>query len=87
MLAGTLVKGRSIAGFITKELLEPASLAERHERLADEMAARGFTHRSPLPDVDLSALPEDARVCRVDAGRSYAELLDRCEACSARRRR
>lgn len=86
MLAGTLAKGRSIAGFVTKELLEPASLQERHDRLADEMCARGFSHRSPLPAVDLSRLPEDARTCRVDPGRSYAELLDRCEACSARKR-
>lgn len=86
MLAGTLVKGRSIAGFIAKELLEPSSLAARHECLAREMVARGFAHRSPLPEVDLSALSEEARICRVDADRSYVELLDRCEACAGRRR-
>lgn len=86
MLAGTLARGRSISGFIDKRLLEPASLAERHAALAEEMRARGFSHRSPLPDVDLAAMTQDARDCRVDVSRSRDDLLARCEACSARHR-
>ena len=55
MLAGTLARRRSIDGFIAKGLLEPGAMHERHEALVAEMAARGFMHRSPLPDVDPSA--------------------------------
>lgn len=85
MLAGTLTRCRSIDGFIAKGLLEPASLAERHSRLAEEMTARGFAHRSPLPDVDLDYLPAKARDCRVDVERSLEDLVERCEACRQRR--
>lgn len=84
MLAGTLARGRSIDGFIVKRLLQPASLAERHDRLAAEMAARGFRHVSPLPPVDLSYLPDAARSCTVDVMASHADLVARCEACRER---
>lgn len=84
MLAGTLARQRSIDGFVVKRLLEPCSLAERHEQLAEEMGARGFRHASPLPDVDVGYLPADARECRVDVEAAHADLVARCEACRER---
>lgn len=86
MLEGSLRRGRSIDGFIAKGLLEPASVRTRHDRLADEMAARGFRHASPLLEVDLAHLPASALACRVDVAAARAELFARCPACAARRR-
>ena len=84
MLAGTLARGRSIDGYIAKDLLEPASLGQRHDRLAAEMLARGFRHESPLPRADLSHLPDTARAHRVDAEAALHALTERCEACRLR---
>lgn len=87
MLAGTLARKRSIDGFIAKRLLEPSSLQARHDRLAEEMGARGFRHASPLPEVDLAYLADDARDCAVDTAASHGDLTARCEACRARSER
>lgn len=81
MLAGTILRRRSIDGFIAKGLLEPASLARRHEALAEEMGARGFRHASPLEVPDMDYLGE--RVCgaRVDSAKSERDLAERCDTC------
>jgi hypothetical protein len=81
MLAGTLARGRSIAGYMERDLLEPSSLVDRHRALAREMAARGFRHRSPLETADDRYLPEAARIQRVDARAAADELARRCPAC------
>lgn len=84
MLAGTLARGRSIAGFIAKGLLEPSSMQSRHEAIAAEMGDRGFRHKSPLPECEVDALPQAARDARVDVRIAAAELGRRCERCRAR---
>ena len=84
MLAGTLARSRSIDGFIAKGLLEPCSLEQRHQQLAEEMTARGFSHRSPLPDVDPGYLPAEALACRVDVAEAHQDIMRRCEACRSR---
>jgi hypothetical protein len=81
MLAGTLARGRSIAGYMERDLLEPASLVDRHRALALEMTARGFRHRSPLETADDRYLPEATRRQRVDARAAADELARRCAAC------
>lgn len=83
MLAGTLARRRSIDGFVAKGLLEPSSMRVRHAALADEMEGRGFSHKSPLPDVDLEYLPAAARETRVDVATSGVDLRARCERCRA----
>lgn len=87
MLAGSLARRKSINGFIEKRLLEPASLEARHARLAEEMAERGFAHRSPLSDVRLDHLSDGARLCTVDVGQATEDLTTRCEACRERAKR
>ncbi len=42
MMVGTLLKGRSIDGFLERGLLEPQSARIRHDALAAEMQARGY---------------------------------------------
>ena len=84
MLAGTLARRRSIAGFVDKRLLEPDSLVARHEELAREMGARGFRHLSPLEEPELGYLPASARGRVVDREASGAALRARCDACARR---
>jgi hypothetical protein len=81
MLAGTLARGRSIDGYIERDLLEPASLMTRHEALAREITARGWRHRSPLPAVDDRYLTEATHCHRVDVRAAADELARRCPAC------
>lgn len=84
MLAGTLLRRRSIDGFIAKGLLEPASMGSRHDALVEEMGRRGFRHKSPLPDVEIGYLPAEARDARVDLTASGSDLAERCDTCRAR---
>ena len=78
MLAGTIIKGNSLAGFFAKRLLAPQHMHSRHKALSDEMVKRGYNHNSPMPAV----------VTRlrgiVHPEESKAELLKRCPDCSAR---
>ena len=80
MLAGSLNKGRSVAGFLADGLLEPQSMRARHAALVAEMTKRGYRHQSPLPTTPVP--PEGC----VDVERSKAELVRRCPACAARKR-
>lgn len=83
MFVGTLNKGTSIDGFLTKNLLEPESLYERHEILAAEMTRRGYAHESPLPAVCGATLTSQQRKVKVDRQASLAELHRRCPECLA----
>ena len=76
MMVGTLLKGRSIDGFLERGLLEPQSARQRHDALAAEMQARGYTHRSPLPQ-----FPCFKCLARVELERSESELAARCPDC------
>ena len=83
MLAGSLSRGRSVAGHLVKGQLEPAAMGRRHRALAAEMTRRGYRHASPL------TVPPCAVVLgkfRVDAARSRKDLAARCGECRARMR-
>jgi hypothetical protein len=78
MLAGTLTKGNSIKGFLDKGLLMPQAMQSRHQALVEEMNKRGYTHKSPLPEVIHSI------VGVVNVMKSTLELRRRCPECLAR---
>lgn len=80
MLAGALVKGKSIAGYLQRGQLEPALLYQRHTVLAQEMQRRGMNHRSDPAPVDVSTWA----VGYVDPKKSLQDLADRCENCRQR---
>lgn len=90
MLAGSLMRGRHLDGFLAKRLLEPSALRERHEALAAEMTARGYRHASPLPEFEtaLSHYPDALRialaVAAVNPDQSRRELASRCPDCARR---
>ena len=76
MLAGSLLRGRSIAGFLRDKILEPRAMIQRHAALAAEIAKRGYKHASPLPTL-LVQLPAG----KVDTVVSDTELRRRCPEC------
>lgn len=88
MLAGSLLRGRRLDGFLAKHLLEPSALRERHEALAAEITARGYRHVSPLPPFEQALLryPEKIRAVldhtRVDREQARRDLAARCPLCA-----
>ena len=78
MFVGTIVRGKSITGFIKTGLVEVHSIAKRHERLVREMERRGFEHKSPLPRF------KSYSAGRVDRRKNLQELAKRCPECRKR---
>lgn len=87
MFFGNIDRGRSLQGYIDKNLLEPSSLGLRHNYLVAEMKNRGYNHNSPVTqyDLDLLQLPEVKRYDnhRIDRAAALAELHARCPDCKA----
>lgn len=79
MFLGSLLKGKSIEGFIRDGLVEVHTLDVRHEEIAEEMVRRGYNHKSPLPEGTADVL---YRAGRVDPKRSLADLAGRCDECN-----
>jgi hypothetical protein len=77
MLVGTLLRKRSVAGFVANKLIEVHNVRARHAQLVDEMTRRGMNHRSPLPAF------RSRRLGKVDAQLNLKELAGRCRHCKA----
>lgn len=86
MLAGSILRGTSLEGFVRNGLLQVGDIAARHEALAQEMLARGYAHQSPLPDVQdaLRGYPAHIQHSTVDRVVSAKALCARCADCAAR---
>lgn len=82
MFVGTINKGILIEGFLTKNLLEPESLYDRHDALAAEMNRRGYAHNSPLLPVKTLDRVSNRKI-KIDRPASLAELHRRCPECLA----
>lgn len=77
MLYTSLKNGKSINGYLKKNLLEPQNLRSRHDRIVTEMLRRGMKHDSPIGVVDFN-VPKGY----VSYQESIKELLSRCERCA-----
>lgn len=77
MFAGSLRRGRSIAGHVVLGQVEPHNIQKRHDVLAQEMLQRGYRHNSPLQ------APVMAQWGRVSVVDNLAELRRRCVDCRA----
>lgn len=82
MQVGTIIAGRSIAGWVRDGFIDPYRAAERHAELVIEMRSRGMNHKSPLPLFSVPRLGH-LRPC-VDIARNYRELAERCGRCRLR---
>lgn len=88
MLAGSILRGKNLEGFVRHGLLQVQSLEERHVELAQEMQTRGYRHASPLPAYKnfLKNYPQHILQARVDTCLSLQELARRCPACAQRQK-
>lgn len=78
MLVGTLLRKKSIAGFVENKLIEVHNIRSRHAELVREMDRRGMNHRSPLPKF------RSRKLGKVDPKANLVELARRCKACKAK---
>ncbi len=76
MFLGTIVKGKSIQGYLERGLIEVHNLATRHDQLAQEISHRGYKHKSPFPDNFYHE-----RLGAVDRIKSLQDLITRCSRC------
>lgn len=58
--------------------IEPKSMKSRHDELALEMNRRGYNHKSPYDQPDISHLPD----MLVDKEKSIKILIHRCSECN-----
>jgi hypothetical protein len=88
MFLGSAQRRRNVTGFLDNNLLEPASLAARHDELVQEMRERGYNHKSPLSPEEAGAalayLPADQYHVQIARPEALTDLLERCPNCRAR---
>jgi hypothetical protein len=80
MFVGSINKGKSIQGHISKGQVEPLTLKERHDQLAAEMERRDYNHQSPLPEY----IWDNEEEGEIDIQKNITELSNRCEECRKR---
>lgn len=81
MFVGSIVKGISLDGYVTNNLLEVSSLKKRHDDLAKELTKRGMNHKSKLQHFLTHNLPGKIINYKIDKGKALHDLISRCEEC------
>lgn len=77
MFRGCVLKGRSLDGYLKKNLVEIGGIKKRHDVLAEEIQRRGYKHKSPLDEVPYNKY----WFTMVDIQKSLKELKRRCPEC------
>jgi len=75
--AGTILKGKTITGYINNGLLEPGKVKSRHKELVKEMNFRGYNHISELQSFSSEGLPEG----KINILENVELLRERCPEC------
>lgn len=88
MFVGTLLKKKSIIGYLYNNLFEPAMLSTRHKQLVEEMKNRGMNHQSEISFDDAFLAYENIqpwyRTWTVERDSALKDLLSRCPSCLER---
>jgi len=84
MFAGTLLKGRSIQGYLERGLVVPNLIRLRHDELVAEMKQRGMNHKSPPPNGFRSPTNNREQRRELVAMMNRADLYERCPHCRKR---
>lgn len=88
MFLGTLKSGKSIKGYIEKNLCQPRSFKRRHDDIVNEMIARDYKgHKTPIEYIDcqfVCDLPIEYQYWEVNSIKSLGDLLSRCPDCLKR---
>lgn len=83
MFVGVVNKGKSIKGYLSKRLINPIRVQERHNQLVNEMIKRGYNHNSPLPKVKVTKLIYIADYS-LDLEQNEKDLRSRCKECDSK---
>jgi hypothetical protein len=75
------VKKWSVSNRIVGNQIEPSSMETRHDSLVKEMLRRGYNHKSPYEQPDISYLPSTEQYYKVNVESSYSDLKNRCPHC------
>lgn len=78
MFVGTIRKGVSLAGYVSRGLVDTTQIVSRHEALAQELLDRGYNHVSPMIHIDT------LKIGKVNSDNSLRELSRRCPDCAKR---
>lgn len=78
------VKKHNMSTRILKKQIEVCSMQKRHDILAEEMLSRRFKHESPYEMPDISYIPEELQLMKVDISVNIKDLQSRCENCKKR---
>lgn len=70
--------------YIENNCIEPKSMKERHDELANELKRRRYNHNSPFKMPDINYLPKKYRDYSVDRQAALEDLLARCSECKKR---
>ena len=74
-LVGSIIRNKSIKGYLDKGLIEVHSIKKRHSELVREMKKRGYSHKSALQKIKLF------KAGKVDVRKSISDLKKRCREC------
>lgn len=83
-LIGSINKRHKLDGFVKNNLIEIKSIHNRHFDLVKEMIKRGYTHKSPTTEFNVSYLTNEVINYRVNKTKSLDDLLCRCKQCRER---
>ncbi len=88
---GTLRKHISIDGYLSRGLVDPHVLADRHDELIEEFKRRswksGFNHKTPIDRAELEQLTKGLPRGNINIEVNLRELCTRCTRCRALIRR
>jgi hypothetical protein len=77
----TFLKRHKKDKYIKNNCIEPSAMERRHNALVKEMLRRGYNHKSPYTQPDISYLPWYQQCYKVDRNKSLKELVSRCPEC------
>ena len=64
--------------------IEPENMKKRHDEISEEMTNRGYNHKSPYEQPNLSHLKPEERYAKIDLNISIIDLTQRCTECTKR---
>jgi hypothetical protein len=75
MMVGSIVREKSLKGFVDNGLIDVTKINDRHNELVNEMKKRGYNHKSPIHYVIVG------KPGNIDIEANLKELARRCKEC------
>lgn len=84
MIEGSILKRRSLKGFIERGLIMVPKVWDRHAEIVEEMERRGMNHQSPLRKSRDHFVASTVSLTRPTERQDAETLSRRCKACAHR---